>query len=356
MSGPTMVGDEVHPEARHRALLPSTVCFAVSNRSRDENSSSWALRRAAPSDRFGRRSTSPGPAPVPLHPTSPRYGPKVGLSPPQTLLAAPLAAAAPEPILVADNEAKGEPMPETSGVETVRFSVEQSTGSDRGFGAFVSRHGLASYFALAYGLSWLAWLPYILSQDGLGILDISFPKILGDTQLAGILFGAYLGPLGAAFIVTAVSEGRPGLRRWVGRLLRWRVGWRWYALALVGVPALLVAGTLAVSLGAAAGLRFPPLELLLVYLPFLSLQMVTTGLAEEPGWRDFALVRHQRLHGPLLGTLILGVLWAGWHLPLFLTDWGRGNGGANPSNILSFVLFCLLFSVVITWVFNKTRG
>jgi uncharacterized protein len=227
---------------------------------------------------------------------------------------------------------------------------------NRGLGAFVRRHGLISFYALAYFISWLFWMPYVLSQNGLGVLDVSFPKILSDTQLAGILPGAYLGPLGAAFVITALSEGRPGLRRWGGRLFRWGVGWQWYALAMVGVPALLAAGTLVVSPGAAAGLRLPPLELFLLYVPFLVLQMLTTALAEEPGWRDFALVRHQRQHGPLVGTLILGVLWGGWHLPLFLTDWGRENGGTNPSNILSFVLFALLLSVFITWVFNKTRG
>jgi len=215
-----------------------------------------------------------------------------------------------------------------------------------------------SFYVLAYGLSWLAWLPYVLSQYGLGVVRIPVPQFLGGGelagQLAGLLLGAYLGPLGAAFIVTALSEGRAGLRLWTGRLFRWGVNWRWYALALVGVPALLVAGTLAVSPGAAAGLRLPPLELLLLYAPFLLLQIVTTGLAEEPGWRDFALVRHQRLHGPLLGTVILGVLWAGWHLPLFLTDWGRGMGGLNPQAVLSFVVFCLVFSVFITWLFNRT--
>src|SRR5215213_1941460 len=192
---------------------------------------------------------------------------------------------------------------------------------DRGLGAFVRRHGLVSFYALAYFISWSFWMPYVLSQNGLGILDVSFPKILAD-----ILPGAYLGPLGAAFVITALSEGKPGLRRWGGRLFRWGVGWHWYALALVGVPVLLAAGTLVVSPGSAAGLRFPPLELFLLYVPFLVLQMFTTALAEEPGWRDFALVRHQRQHGPLVGTLILGVLWAGWHLPLFLTDWGRENG------------------------------
>ena len=226
--------------------------------------------------------------------------------------------------------------------------------TDRGPGAFVRRHGLVSFYALAYAMSWLAWLPYILSQNGLGVLGFSFPKILGTSQFAGTLPGAYLGPLGAAFIVTALAEGRPGLRLWVGRLFKWGVNWRWYAIAVLGIPAIIVAGTLIVSPGAVAGLSFPPLGLLLAYVPFLLIQMVTTGLAEEPGWRDFALVRHQKLHGPLLGTLILGVLWAVWHLPMFLTDWGKGLGGANPQAIFTFVGFCLAFSFFITWIFNRT--
>jgi hypothetical protein len=70
-----------------------------------------------------------------------------------------------------------------------------------------------------------------LSQHGLGVLDIPFPEVLGTAQLAGALPGAYLGPLGAAFLVTALAEGRPGLRRWRGRLFRFGVGWRWYALS-----------------------------------------------------------------------------------------------------------------------------
>ena len=84
--------------------------------------------------------------------------------------------------------------------------------------------------------------------------------------------------------------------------------------------------------------------------------MVTTGLAEGPGWRDFALVRHQRRHGPLVGTLILGVLWAAWHFPLFLTEWGAWMGGADPMAVLQFVAFRVVLSVVVTWVFNRTNG
>src|SRR5215213_5242567 len=169
------------------------------------------------------------------------------------------------------SEGRGDSMLGKSRAETGGGMAERS--KDRGLGAFVRRHGLVSFYAMAYGMSWLFWLPYVLSQNGLGVLDVSFPEVLGTTQLAGILLGAYLGPLGAAFVVTALSEGRPGLRRWGGRLFRWGVNWRWYALALLGVPALLAAGTLVVSPGAAAGLRFPPLAALLAYLPFLVLQM-----------------------------------------------------------------------------------
>lgn len=233
------------------------------------------------------------------------------------------------------------------------------TDNGRGPAAFVRRHGLISFYALAYGLSWLAWIPWILSQYGLGVLDIPVPGLLGLPgeligQLVLLLPGAFLGPLGGAFIVTAISEGRAGLRRWRGRLFRLGVGLKWYALALVGVPAIIIAGTLVLP-GMVGDFQLPPVEYLLLYAPLLVLQIFTTGLAEEPGWRDYALVRHQRLHGPLVGTLILSVLWAGWHFPLFLTAWGAGIGGANPRTMLLFVAFCIALSVVITWVFNRTR-
>lgn len=258
-----------------------------------------------------------------------------------------------------DNQGKNVFMPnQTSATATTTGSVQPLAehGSSRGLSQFIRRHGLVSFYALAYGLSWLAWLPYILSQDGLGVFAFSVPKLLGTAQFLGVLPGAYLGPLGAAFIVTAISEGRAGLRRWRGRLLRFGVSGKWYAIAFFSVPALLMVGTLIVAPESVAGFRLPTLALLLFYIPALLLQVVTTGLAEEPGWRDFALVRHQRRQGPLLGTLILSLLWAVWHFPLFLTEWGAALGGVNPRAIVIFTGFCIAISIVITWIFNKTRG
>lgn len=214
----------------------------------------------------------------------------------------------------------------------------------------VRRYPLLSFFLLAYGVSWLAWAPYILSADGFGVLPFRFPELLGDTQLAGIMPGAYLGPLAAAFTVTALTEGRAGLRRWRSRLLRWRVGLRWYALTLIGFPVLVLTGTLLLP-GGTAAFHLPGPEFLLLFGAMLVMQFFTSGLAEEPGWRDFALHRlQQRLH-PLVATLVLGVLWAGWHVPLFLTVW---TGRTADAGLLGqFLLMTLGLTVVITWVYNR---
>jgi membrane protease YdiL (CAAX protease family) len=88
-------------------------------------------------------------------------------------------------------------------------------------------------------------------------------------------------------------------------------------------------------------------------VPGLLVQMVTTGLAEEPGWRDFALPRLQRRFGPLGAAAVLGPAWGVWHLPLFLTQWG-GWPDAAWYRPLEFIGFCVAFNVVMTWVFNRT--
>ena len=215
------------------------------------------------------------------------------------------------------------------------------------------RHPLAAFFVLAYGLSWLAWLPYVLSQDGLGVLPLKYPVVLGTTQVFGLLPGLYLGPVTAAVVVTALTEGRGGLRAWRGRLLNVRVRWTWWVGVAATVPFAVIGATFLLP-GAAAELRPIAPLLLLWYVPELAIQIITTALGEEPGWRDFALPRLQRLRGPLLGTVILGLLWGGWHLPLFFTkDWGRWPDASAMQPVI-FVAGCVPLSLVMTWVFNRT--
>jgi membrane protease YdiL (CAAX protease family) len=217
---------------------------------------------------------------------------------------------------------------------------------------FVARHPLPSYFVLSFGLTWLAWLPFVLSESGLDVLEWHIPRLFGSAQTLGMLPGAYLGPITSAFVVTALADGRPGLTRWVHRLVRWRVPFRWYALVLIGVPAAAVAITFALP-GAWSGPHPPSKLILLAYLPVLALQVVTTGVAEEPGWRDFAQPRLQARFGPLTGSLILGPLWGAWHLPLFFTEWA---GWPDVSWVMpaEFLVCTTFLSIVLTWVFNRT--
>ncbi len=205
------------------------------------------------------------------------------------------------------------------------------------------------FFVLSYALSWLVWTPYVLSRNGIGVLPIEFPVIGGTTQLLGVLPGAYVGPLVSAFLLTALIAGRPGLRRWFGRVARWRVHWSWYVGVLLGVPAALTITSLPIM----GHWQVPAADVLVVFAVGMVFQLFTTGLAEEPGWRDFALPLLQPEYGPLRGTLLLGPLWGLWHLPLFFTEWG-GWPEFSAIEVLEFCGLATAISVVMTWVFNRT--
>jgi membrane protease YdiL (CAAX protease family) len=148
------------------------------------------------------------------------------------------------------------------------------------------------------------------------------------------------------------------VRRLLDRYVLWRVGVRWYLFALIGVPVIMLLGTIAYSgrmpnLGALGGPSY-----LLFYLGGFVLTLILGGpLLEDGGWRGFALPRMERLYGPLLASVILGVLWALWHLPEFLVpSWAASSGGGGIVGIIMFTLTTITFSLVITWVFNNTRA
>jgi uncharacterized protein len=219
----------------------------------------------------------------------------------------------------------------------------------------LARHPLVSFFVMAYAFSWIVWTPWVLGEDGAGLLPIDISETAsGYLNAAAILAGPTL----SAFIMTATTEGREGVRRLLGRYVLWRVGLRWYLFALVGVPLIMLLGTMVYSmelpnLGALGGPSY-----LLSYLGYFALVTVLGGpLLEEGGWRGFALPRMERLHGPLLASLILGVLWALWHLPEFLVpSWAASSGGGGVLGITLFTLTAITFTIVITWVFNNTRA
>ena len=164
----------------------------------------------------------------------------------------------------------------------------------------------------------------------------------------------FLGPTLAAFIMTGATEGRAGIRRLLHRYVLWRVAFRWYLVILIGPPVIILLATIVLPGALASFQTLAPLDPLLLVVSFPLVLIFGGPLFEEGGWRGFALPRLQRLHGPFVGTLILGILWACWHLPLFwITVWG------TPPTILNMVLYIpsvIFMTIVYTWVFNNTKG
>ena len=193
---------------------------------------------------------------------------------------------------------------------------------------FLRRHRLIAFFALAFVLSWYPWILALIRGHASG------PNPLG--------------PLVAAIIVTAIAYGRSGLREFFNRLVRWRVGFKWYAVTF-GTPVLFCLIAVAITRCFA-----PPAFVLSIdkirELPerFIFI-LLFIGLGEEPGWRGFALPQLQGRYSPLIASLILGAFWAVWHFPLI------GSEFAMPI-IAPFVLSLFGATFTLTWLFNGTKG
>ena len=219
----------------------------------------------------------------------------------------------------------------------------------KGVRGLIGRRPLLFYFLLAYAITWIVMVPYTLSSWGV---------ISGDWGAAFILHT--FGPAFAAVIVTGAIEGKEGLRDLKDRIRHWRVGWRWLLFIFAVIPALLMAGVV-IQPGAFTGfLGVSALDAVRYPLYYFGIWWGGGPFGEEIGWRGFALPRMQPRYGPLSGTLMLGVLWAFWHIEDFLTPaqgGGPGTGWATFfANFSIFVLLVLSLAVILTWIFNHTKG
>jgi membrane protease YdiL (CAAX protease family) len=210
---------------------------------------------------------------------------------------------------------------------------------------------LISYFLIAFGFSWLMFLPGPLMYYGVISLSDDVVRLLAITGL--------LGPILSGFIMAAVTEGRPGIARLLRRMVCWRVGLRWYVFALVGLPVTMVLATF-IRPGASESFDISARPFFLDYpRAFISMALIGGPLFEEPGWTGFAQPRLQRLYGPLIGGLILGSLWALWHVPGFLIPSQDVTDIPPRGTVLDFVVFALALMglrLVIVWVVNNTRN
>jgi membrane protease YdiL (CAAX protease family) len=208
-------------------------------------------------------------------------------------------------------------------------------------GAFVAGREVVSFFVLTLALSWAVWIPMAV-----GLVDF------GSLVLGAIGVGTF-GPLVAAAIVTWLVGD--SLRAWAGQVLRWRVHPRWY-LAAVGIP-IVVSG---VTIGVYAALGNPielsailqryELALVLIYVLIIVVTFVVGGGQEELGWRGFALPRLLDRVDAVTASLVIGAVWAVWHLPLFLIEGSPQYGGP----FIPYAITVVGLSMLFTWLYRAT--
>lgn len=213
--------------------------------------------------------------------------------------------------------------------------------------AFIRKHPLLTYFALTFALSWGGVLLII---GGPGALPASLEQleILGPILYIGML----VGPTAASILLTGLVYGRPGFRELRSRLLRRRVGARWYAIALLIAPLSIVAVLYIFSLSAPIVTTDGKASLLLsaIVAGFM------VGIFEELGWTGFVIPRLRLQYGIPTTGLIVGLLWGAWHFLLF---WESDSfSGALGMALLLVRLFSWLpaYRVLMVWVYDRTQS
>lgn len=217
--------------------------------------------------------------------------------------------------------------------------------------AFEPRN-LAFFFLIAFGWSWLLW--WLLFLSGIVTMPRSTSEVdLGTYWPLGIL--SLLSPYGptiGAFVVTAMTEGKPGVRDLWRRFWNRSFSIKWLVVTLLFFPALrLVANLVSRMLD---GQAYPfltwPNQPWMFIPPLIANGLIHGGLSEEFGWRGYVLPRFQAKWNALVSSLVLGVIWGAWHLPLLQA------GMSSAKSVAELVLWQTLVAIFFTWVFNNTNG
>ena len=208
------------------------------------------------------------------------------------------------------------------------------------------RHSVVAYFVIAYLISWAIWIP--MAALGARV----YQGAAWPTHTPGLV-----GPIAAAFVMWAVVGGRPAIKDLQRRMVRWRVAPRWY---LVAVSPLAFFAIAAVAM-AASGQGWPDLAELgsfsglpTVAAPVMWLLLLVAAYMEETGWRGFAVPQLLKSRSLLTTALIVGILWASWHLPsmLVIENYRELGAGFLPG----FVIGIVAGSVFLAWLYRASGG
>jgi uncharacterized protein len=215
--------------------------------------------------------------------------------------------------------------------------------------AFEARN-LAIYFLLVFWFIAIMWV-------SVSIFGLKMPASFSDPALPLWLIVALPaagGPTIAAFLMTAITEGKPGVRVLWRRFWNRNLSIKWLLVSLLGFEALRFVANLAVR--TMDGQPYPIVDTsipLWANVPLFLQAFVSSGMGEEFGWRGYVLPRFQAKWNALASSMVLGLIWAAWHIPAFIMP---DISPLYQKNFLQWIPGILLTSIVYTWIFNNTKG
>lgn len=221
--------------------------------------------------------------------------------------------------------------------------------------SFMTRHPIASFLALFYGLGWACFVPSLLGRQGFGILPADLP--VDPFRLLSIVFFALV-----PFAVTRIIDGPGSARRLFGQVRHVRVGPQWYLIALFGPPAaLFVVAILLKGMAPIEALAANVTGIPTVFLLGVVVLALLGNLWEETSWSGFVTARLQARYGPLRSSFIVAPLFGLYHLPLFFIIGGLSD---SPDRLpiaqlpLYATFLLIVFSgpmrILLTWIYNST--
>jgi membrane protease YdiL (CAAX protease family) len=216
--------------------------------------------------------------------------------------------------------------------------------------SIMKQYPVGSFFVLAYAISWVLWVPALL------IIKLVLPTGQDPGWLMiPMLLGTYT-PTVAAVMMTRILEGKPGVKKLWAKFLVWRVGLRWWLVAILVAPIAILAAMAIYALQGGTLGSFDPSQWYMVLLgPVFALPLF---LGEELGWRGYALPRLQQKYSALWSSVIVGVLWALWHTPAFWASEGTLISG-QPVTLFAvgwYIIFTIALSILHTFIYNNTKG
>jgi membrane protease YdiL (CAAX protease family) len=204
------------------------------------------------------------------------------------------------------------------------------------------------FFILAFLFSWILWLPGLLMT-----FDIIRPNQTLSNINNALKWVAGIGPSLAALILISRDKGKIGIKNLFRRVFMYKLGF-WYLPLLLLLPCILIfAHFLNFLIFNASFPKTGPLSEPW-WIPVLFLVFFVMQFSEELGWRGYALDRLQKKWNAVFSSILLGMIWAIWHVPMFMI-----NGYAQHDYHLpfeQFIITLVLLSIIITWIQNNSKG